>query len=180
MGEKMRARYRENLSAMGMLLLALTVLPGASLALSADKNQPMLIEADSAELDDKQGISTYTGNVKVTQGTLVLTGSTMTVHNVDDDISKVIVTGSPATYKQRPDGKQEDVNAKAQLMEYFKSPEKIILTTEAVVEQGGDVLRSDRIVYNISNDQVTAGGSNPGQRVRITLQPKKKNNEASQ
>jgi lipopolysaccharide export system protein LptA len=164
----------KNAAINNLILLALAVLPGTSTALSADKNEPMLIEADSAELDDKKGISIYKGNVKVTQGTLVLTGATMTVHNDGDAINKVIVTGSPATYKPRPDGKQDDDHAKAQLMEYYKSPETGIRTTEAVIEQGGDVLRSDRIVYDISNDQVTAGGGKPGQRVRITLQPKSK------
>lgn len=157
-----------------VLLLALATLPATGMALSEDSHQPMLIEADSAELDDKNGVSTYRGNVKVTQGTLVLTGATLTVYNQDDDINKVIVTGSPATYRQRPDGKKEDIHAKAQRMEYYRSPEKIILTTEAVVEQGGDILRSERIVYDIGNDQVVAGGDKPGQRVRITLQPKSK------
>lgn len=162
-----------------LILLLLAALPGSSTALTEDKNKPMLIEADSAELDDKKGISIYRGNVKVTQGTLVLTGTTMTVYNEGDDINKVVVTGSPATYRQRPDGKQEDIHAKAQLMEYYKSPERVILTKQAEVEQGGDILRSDRIVYDISNDQVTAGGKDPGKRVRITLQPKNKKNNAS-
>lgn len=162
-----------------LILLVLAALPGSSMALTEDKNKPMLIEADSAELDDKKGISIYRGNVKVTQGTLLLTGTTMTVYNEGDDINKVVVTGSPATYRQRPDGKEKDVNAKAQLMEYHKSPEKVVLTTEAEVEQNGDILRSDRIVYDISNDQVTAGGNDPGKRVRITLQPKNKKNNAA-
>ena len=157
-----------------LILLALAVLPGTCLGLSDDSNQAMLIEADSAELDDKAGISIYKGNVKVTQGTLVLTGGIITVHTKDDAISKVVVEGSPATYKQRPDGKQQDINAKALLMVYHKSPEKVILTGEAVVEQSGDILHSDRIVYDIGKDQVAAGGGDPNKRVRITLQPKNK------
>ena len=157
-----------------LIWLVLAGLPGISSGLSEDNNQPMLIEADTAELDDKKGISIYKGNVKVTQGTLVLTGDTMTVYNNGDDISKVVVNGSPATYKQRPDGKDQDINAKALLMEYFKTPEKVILSKEAEVEQEGDILRSERIVYDVEKDQVSAGTNNPNQRVRITLQPKNK------
>jgi lipopolysaccharide export system protein LptA len=157
-----------------LIVLALACSPGIGLGLSEDSNQPMLIEADSAELDDKKGISIYKGNVKVTQGTLVLTGEIMTVHNNGDDISKVVVEGAPATYKQRPDGKEHDINAQALLMEYFKSPEKVILNKEATVEQEGDVLHSERIIYDIDKDQVIAGGDTPNQRVRITLQPKNK------
>ena len=157
--------------------LLLALLPQAGLALSTDSNQPMLIEANSAELDDKNGVSIYRGNVKVTQGTLVLTGETMTVYNSGNDISKVIMEGEPATYRQRPDGKEQDINASARKMEYFKNPDKVILTTDAKVEQEGDILRSEHIVYDIDNDQVTAGGNNPSHRVRITLQPKNKNNK---
>ena len=114
-----------------LLLLALACSPGISLGLSEDNDQPMLIEADSAELDDKKGISIYKGNVKVTQGTLVLTGEIMTVHNNGDDISKVIVEGSPATYRQRPDGKDNDINAQALADGIFQ------ITGKSYSEQGG-------------------------------------------
>lgn len=161
----------------GLLAVALLAASPCAWTLSSDRDQPMLIEADRAELDDSKGISVYRGNVKVTQGTLVLTGDTMTVYNKGDEVSEVILDGAPATYRQRPDGKPEDVRAKAMRMKYFRNPEKIILIKEAEVEQQGDILRSDRIEYDVANDQVNAGGSDSGQRVRITLQPKNKKDE---
>ncbi|MFQ5642133.1 MAG: lipopolysaccharide transport periplasmic protein LptA [Thiogranum sp.] len=153
-------------------LLALSLLPTAGWALSSDREQPMLIEADRAELDDTKGISIYRGNVRVTQGTLVLTGAVMTVHNKGNDVEKVIMEGKPATYRQRPDNKDEDVRAKALHMEYFTSPEKIILTGQAEVDQSGDVLRSERIEYDVPTDKVNAGTDQPNERVRITIQPR--------
>ena len=116
------------------LMLTLCLMPSVGWSLSTDRDQPMLIEADRAELNDAEGISIYQGNVKVTQGTLVLTGDTMTVHQKGDDIDKVIMDGNPATYKQRPDNKDQDVRAKAQRMEYYTNPEYIILLEQA----GGD------------------------------------------
>lgn len=154
------------------LLLALILIPANSWALSSDREQPMLIEADRAELDDARGISIYRGNVKVTQGTLVLTGDIMTVHNKGNDVEKVIMEGKPATYKQRPDNKDKDVRASALHMEYFTNPEKIILTKQAEVEQEGDVLRSERIEYDVPTDKVNAGTDQPNERVRITIQPR--------
>ena len=132
----------------------------------------MLIEADRAELDDAKGISIYRGNVKVTQGTLVLTGEVMTVYNKGDDVDKVIMEGQPATYRQRPDNKDQDVRAKALRMEYYTDPEQIILLRQAEVEQQGDLLRSERIEYDVAKDQVNAGTDQPDERVRITIQPK--------
>jgi len=155
-----------------LFFLALTGLPMLSWALSSDRQQPMLIEADRVELDDASGISIYRGRVKVAQGTLILTGETMTVHNKGNAIEKVIMEGTPATYQQRPDNKDQDVHAKALRMEYYTNPEHIIMLKQAEVEQQGDVLRSERIEYDMAKDQVSAGTDQPDERVHITIQPK--------
>ena len=166
--------HRRKTLVFGLLLaLALVLLPVNSWALSSDREQPMLIEADRAELDDANGISIYRGNVKVTQGTLVLTGDIMTVYTKGNDVVKVIMEGQPATYSQRPDNKDKDGRASALHMEYFTNPEKIILTGQAEVEQQGDVLRSERIEYDVPTDKVQAGTEQPDERVRSTMQPRK-------
>jgi lipopolysaccharide export system protein LptA len=154
------------------LWLAAGLVPAAAWALSTDRNEPMSIEADRVELNDSEGVSVYHGNVKVTQGTLVLTGETMTVYNKGDKVQKVVMEGKPATYKQRPDNKDQDVRAKALRMEYFTSPEYIVLQKEAEVEQEGDVLRSERIEYDVARDKVNAGTNQPNERVHITIQPR--------
>lgn len=160
-----------------LALFAALAFPSWCQALSSDRDQPMMIEADRVELDDATGISVYTGNVKVTQGTLILTGDRMTVQNKGGDVDKVLMDGSPATYKQRPDGKEHDVHAKSKHMEYFTNPERVILTEQAEVDQAGDVLRSERIVYDVVKDQVNAGTDQPNDRVIITIQPKPKNDD---
>ena len=154
------------------MILALCLLPSLGWTLSTDRNQPMLIEADRAELNDADGVSVYRGNVKVTQGTLELTGDTMTVYNKGNDVSKVIMDGKPATYKQRPDNKDKDVRARALRMEYTINPEYIILLKEAEVEQEGNTLHSERIEYDVATDKVNAGTDKPNDRVRIVIQPK--------
>lgn len=159
------------------LLLAAGLASASAWALSTDRNQPMSIEADRVELNDTKGVSVYHGNVKVTQGTLVLTGDTMTVYNKGDKVEKVVMEGSPATYKQRPDNKDKDVHAKALRMEYFTDPEYIVLQKEAEVEQEGDRLRSERIEYDVARDKVNAGTNQPNERVHITIQPRSEKNK---
>jgi lipopolysaccharide export system protein LptA len=161
-----------NRSAYLSILMITLLLPLRGWALSTDRDQPMTIEADRVELDDAKGVSTYHGNVKVTQGTLVLTGDLMTVHSKGNDVQKVIMLGNPATYRQRPDGKDQDVRAKAERMEYYVDPERVILLKQAEVLQRGDILRSERIEYDVASDQVNAGTSKPDERVRITIQPR--------
>jgi len=152
--------------------LLLAVMPFTARGLTSDRDQPMTIEADKATLNEKTGNSVYEGNVHVQQGTLVLQGSKMTVQLTDNAIEKIILTGSPATYRQRPDGKDTDQHAEAGRIEYHATEDRIILLENARVWQSGaEEFRSDRIVFNLKNNTVNAGGSSPGDRVHITLQP---------
>ena len=61
------------------LIFGLTAALGSSMALAlpSDREQPIRVQADSAELDDKQGVAVYRGDVVVTQGSTKLTGNTV-------------------------------------------------------------------------------------------------------
>lgn len=150
----------------------LCLLPASAGALNSDRNQPMQIEADRANLDEQSGVSVYRGNVTITQGSLRLTADELTLHTKDGDIEKAYATGTPATYRQRPDGKPQDVEAESLNMEYYAGQNKIILINKAFVKQGGDTFRSEKIIYDVARDKVDAGTGTPGDRVRITIQPK--------
>jgi lipopolysaccharide export system protein LptA len=65
-------------------------------------------------------------------------------------------------------------------MEYYASPERIVLIERAIASQGGDEFRSDRIVYDIEKDIVNAGTGEGDSRVHITLQPRNNDEGTSQ
>ncbi|MFN2308500.1 MAG: lipopolysaccharide transport periplasmic protein LptA [Gammaproteobacteria bacterium] len=155
-----------------LCLLIAPLLSGPAHALSTDRNQPMDVEADRAQIDDARGVSVYRGNVLIVQGSLRLTADELTLHTRDGTIIKAIATGGPATYRQRPDGKDQDVVAEALKLEYFADQQRLILTDQASIRQAGDSFRSQRIDYDIGADVVKAGASSPKDRVRITIQPK--------
>ena len=48
-------------------------------ALPNDQQQPIRIQADDAQLDDKHGVATYTGDVIITQGSMKVTGNKVTI-----------------------------------------------------------------------------------------------------
>jgi lipopolysaccharide export system protein LptA len=155
----------------------LLCLPLPAWALSTDRNEPINIEADSATLHEKSGNSTYRGNVQLRQGTLQLHGDTMTVQMRDDRIEKIELTGNPATYVQRPDNSADDQHAEAGRIEYYASDNRMILLQNARIWQSGkDEFSSDRIVFNLADNTVNAGGGSGADRVRITLQPRKSGN----
>jgi lipopolysaccharide export system protein LptA len=150
--------------------LLLLLLPVTGFGLTSDSSQPINIEADRATLNEETGNSVYEGNVSLQQGTLVLQGSKMTVQLDGNSIETLVLTGDPATYRQRPDGKESDRHAEAERIEFYAREDRVILLQKARVWQSGDnELRSDRIVFDLKSNTVNAGSNKPGDRVRITL-----------
>jgi lipopolysaccharide export system protein LptA len=151
-----------------LLLLA----PCLAWALASDRSQPIQIEADRATLDEKSGLSVYEGNVFLQQGTLTLRGSRMSVQIRDNQVNTISIDGKPATFSQRPDGADSDQHAEAEHIEYHTGDQRLILQGNAQIRQSDkEQFSSNRIIFNLRNNTVNAGGDSAGSRVRITLQP---------
>ena len=164
----------------GLLTFSSTVM-----ALTSDRNQPIELEADSADIDDLKGISIYTGNVILTQGSMVIKAYRLTLYNDKNrELEKAVAIGNDnklATFKQRPEGKNEDLKARASTMIYFLKKDKIHLLKKAHVRQGGDTFSGDKIIYDTKKETVIASSQKDkdgkiiqtGNRVRVTIKPKK-------
>ncbi len=180
-------KHRKHLKAIfGFILISLM---NPVFALSTDKQKDIEIEADSAEMDDLKGITIYRGNVIVTQGSIRMTGHTMTVYFDDnDDMELVIMQGSPATYRQLPDNSEKYDEAEALQMEYYALKDYIILIDNAVVTKpDGSRMSGKRIEYDTVLSKTIAKGStkttsttndgkaekNKDGRVKITIKKKK-------
>jgi len=157
------------------LLLTLPFLAGA---LESDQEQPLYVEADGADINDKTGISVYTGNVVVTQGSIKLNANKVTVTRKGEKSDHILAEGSPVKFQQQIEGSGGMIKGEARTADYLIASETIIMVGDAVVIQGKDTFRSDRITYDRVKGQVRAGASAKGkQRVRIAIQPKKKAKE---
>jgi len=175
-------RLASLLAATGLLLAA-----GAAQALSTDSEQPIEIEADFAEFDDVAGTAIYKGGVVAVQGSIRVTGDVMTVKFTDArDMKEILVDGKPATFRQRPDGKQEDVEGEGLRVEYFMQENLVYVKRNASLREEGKLLSGDEIVYDTARSVVTArkapaaaaeagdkGGKAPRQRVRVVLPPQR-------
>lgn len=163
-------------AARAVLLVALGATVSGPLALTSDRRQPVLVEADQAELDDARGITTYQGQVVVTQGSLRITGDrVMLYYDQNRDVTRAEALGKPATYEQTPEGEKAPVRARALRMEYLVGEGLIELYDEAEVLQAGDSLRGRRITYDTVNNRVKATGSGSAEdRVRVILTPRGK------
>lgn len=153
----------------GWLLLAV---PCLAWGLASDRSQPIQIEADRATLDEKAGTSVYEGNVHLQQGTLRLFGDRMAVQVRDNQVDNITIDGKPATFSQRPDKADTDQHAEADHIEYHTGDQRLILQGNAMIRQSDkEQFSSNRIIFNLRENTVSAGGDSAGGRVRITLQP---------
>ena len=148
-------------------LTALVLVLAGSLAHA--QNGPLSIDADKAELDEQRGISIYTGDVRLSQGNLTLTGQQLTIRRVDnDDNIRATMRGDPAVLTQAASDGQAPVSATAGRMTYETANRRLILEAGAELRRGEDVLTAERIEYAVDAQRMQASG-NGKERVRITI-----------
>ncbi len=162
------------------LFVGLCLCAGSVPALPGDENQPIDVEADGVEIDDGRNLSVYSGSVEIRQGSMHLWADKVTVHHgVSRQPQKIVAEGRPARFRQQVEVGGEEVKAHALHIEYTADSEEILLLNQAVLSQGRDSFRSDRILYDRSKAVVKAGksvakGGDKRERVKITFDPTKK------
>lgn len=74
----------------------------AAFALPSDRNQPITLLADRATFNERTGVTTYSGNVIIEQGTMKLQANSIVANlNNKRQISLITATGSPAQFQQK-------------------------------------------------------------------------------
>lgn len=91
-----------------VLLASCCLLAHFASALPSDKGQAIHFAAQKATLDQKNGVTTYTGNVEISQGTLLVKADKVTAHfNAETQkLERIHAEGSPARYQQQPEPDQ--------------------------------------------------------------------------
>lgn len=155
---------------------AALVAPTAAQAFNLESDEPIRVSADSARLDDGQGIATYTGAVEMTQGQTNLTADKVVLYRDDTGVSRIEATGRPAHYRQPAMEGQGETDARALSITWSAAEDRVTFEREAVIEQDGNLFRGDIIHYDSANRIVTAEGT-PDQgegsgRVEMVIQPR--------
>ncbi len=161
-------------AALCSLLILTLILPTSGLAKSGDRKQPIHVIADRADLNQASGIGVYRGNVRITQGSMVLTAEKVIVIAPERELQKLIAAsddqGSRAKFRQLANDGRE-ITARAMRMEYEPNRARITLFDNAVLDNAGNRFAADRIVYHVDRQVVDAGGGKSGGRVKMTLVP---------
>ena len=147
---------------------------------AADRDKPIELEADSLSVNDAKKTSTYTGNVILTQGTLIIRAAKLIVREDKEGFQHSTSTGNPTTFKQKREGKNEYMEGSAQRIEYDGRMDKVQLYTKAWVKRGEDIVHGDYISYDANAEYAeviggTKSEGTPGSgRVKAIIQPKNK------
>jgi len=165
------------------LLAWLLLLAVPAFAEKGDRDKPINIEADRVQVDDIRQESVFTGNVQITQGTLVIRGDRVVVRQDKQGFNYGIAFGSPkaqAYFRQKRDGVDEFVEGWADRLEYDGRKETVQFFTRARLLRGADEVRGDFMIYEMQSEvfrvvgggKAAATGNNPDGRVRAVIQPK--------
>lgn len=154
---------------------------------SADREQPVNLEADRVEMDDTRKEATFQGNVTLTQGTLMIKADKIIVKQDESGFQYGIAYGKPAHFRQKREGFDDYIEGFSERLEYDGRADKVQMFTNARIQRGGDEVRGDYISYDATTEffQVVGGGKtaatpgNPQGRVRAVIQPKPKPGEGA-
>jgi len=148
------------------------LLPLQVFALSGDAQQPIHVEADSLEIRDKENISIYSGNVRLSQGSQEFRGERLVLNfNQQKELVLMTMTGTPATFRQIDD-QQQEMSGQADQMEYRASESTLLLLGNAKFTHVGNTIESNTIRINTKTESIQAGSTESDGRVRMLILPK--------
>ncbi len=129
-------------------------------ALPGDKNQSLRISADRQEIDLKQGVVVYIGDVKLVQGTLEITGDKIRVRkDKDSQEESFTAEGNPAHYQQQPEAGEPVIHAEASTIHYNVKTEQLVLDKNVSIEQNGAVTKAGHVDYDIKSQTAKFSGT---------------------
>jgi lipopolysaccharide export system protein LptA len=171
------------------LLLAAAATFGPARAEKADSNKPTQITFDQLDADDVKQIKTFTGNVVLTRGTLLMKSPKAVVTEDPEGYQYVVLNSAPgvqATFRQKLDGAGDQwVEGQADRIEYDGKTELVKLFSKARIKRlegskpssqvDGEFISYDSRKEFFAVKNTPTGESKPGAgRSTMVIQPSSK------
>ena len=162
-------------------LLACALACGEVLAERADREKEIVVGADHLTADDANRTSTFEGSVVVTQGTMRITASNVTVKEDAQRHKFYVAKGAPVTFRQKRDKVDEWVEGFAERAEFDDRNDVLRLFSRAKVKSNQNEISGDFISYDMNKELAEVSGAPPGVtppantgRVKVIILPPKK------
>jgi lipopolysaccharide export system protein LptA len=168
-------------------------LPNAFQGFSADRNEPVKIEANSLEIHDKESYAIFSGNVVVQQGDSVMRCRELKVHYVgslrgDQKGEKGGATKSPSGQTVTNDPAQrirrlealggitvtsKDQKATGNTGVFDMPTNTATITGNVVISQGPNIMRADKLVVDLKTgySRMESGSKDGSSRVQGLFVP---------
>ncbi|PJG83175.1 lipopolysaccharide transport periplasmic protein LptA [Caviibacterium pharyngocola] len=161
-----------------LFLSGLMLTSVSAFALKDDTSKPINIESDNQSLDMENSVVTFSDNVVITQGSILIKANKVVITRPAEDSGKketVDAFGSPVTFHQLlDDGKP--VDGKANKVHYDLGTEFLTLTGNAELKQLDSKINGELITYDVKKQQLKANG-NGKSRVKTVLIPAQLNDQ---
>lgn len=151
----------------GSALAIATALPvfAADLAFGSSRETsdlPVQVEADQLSVNQKDGTATFTGDVRISQGEMLLSAPHVQVIYSENSkkIMRLMASGG-VTIVNGPDA------AEAQKADYDIDAGIVLLTGSVLLTQGPNVMKGEQVSINLD-----AGTAQVDGRIRTTLETK--------
>lgn len=155
------------------IAVALTglLLAGDLNARSSDRHQPIDISADASVMEQAAGQpSLLSGNVVITQGSLVINSAKGSVYVNGGEVTRVVLSGSPVRLRQTLDN-GEPLIVNANTADYNLRTDTVVLSGNVRISQPSGNLSAPQATYNMSSGRFESKATTGG-RVRMRFVPK--------
>lgn len=161
--------------------IACLAIASAAHAEKADREKEIVVGADRLLADDANRTSVFEGGVVVTQGTMRMTASKVTVKEDAERHKYYVANGAPVTFRQKRDNIDEWVEGFADRAEFNDRDDVLKLFNRAKVKSNQNEITGDFISYDMRKELAEVSGAPPGTtpppnsgRVKVIILPAKK------
>ena len=143
---------------------------GEGFGFTASSRSPIDITSDSVEADQKQNTVTFRGNVVAKQEDTTLYANTLIIYYDPNTkgLKEIMAIGNVKLV-------QLERRATSQKATFQQEENKVVLDGEAVVREGENVIRGERIIFYVDEEKsVVEGGKGSRVNTRITPRPREK------
>jgi lipopolysaccharide export system protein LptA len=141
---------------------------GTGFGFDANSRAPIDISSDTVEGDQRQNSVTFKGNViaKQENTTIYANALVITYDSENKKVREIVASGNVKVVNL-------DRRATGQRVIFNQDENKVVLEGDAVIREGENVVRGERVTYYI-NEERSVVESGKGGRVTTTIVPPKK------
>lgn len=138
------------------------------------------IEAEDAEatgLDFADSRWRFAGGVTISVESARISSQTAELSFKNHELGEAILRGEPARFRDQSEVTGADISGRAGLFDYNNSQGTIRMVGEALLQEGSNRISGCELVYDLVQEAITANSEECGERVNLTIVPRRDTEE---